>query len=81
MSCIKEDQGITPDGWGEQMQCPKCLGEYIHQGKPYKKFGLDSHQAWEGKGDQLIIPFTCEEGCTFAICVGEDKGNSFLIIK
>jgi hypothetical protein len=57
--------------------CPSCGGACTHGGTPAVVPGNDNYDApWAGRGDLIIVPFSCEDGCKFEICFGQHKGNT-----
>lgn len=63
--------------------CPVCSFSYNHIGEHRKVSGKDSYEAWIGRGDLLVIPFTGECGSEWEICFGFHKGetNAFVRIR
>ncbi len=61
--------------------CPDCSLEYTHIGEPRKVSGNDSYDAWSGRGDLLVIPFTGECGSEWEICFGFHKGYTDAFVR
>ena len=63
--------------------CPVCSFEYNHIGEPRKVSGNDNYDAWQGRGDLLVVPFKAECGSEWEICFGFHKGqtNAFVRIR
>ena len=75
---FEDGDSIQRDGWDPSawMRCPVCKEGFIEAGAPYVVPGHDGYQAWRGRHDLTVIPFTCEEGHGFEICFGAHKGNT-----
>jgi hypothetical protein len=60
-----------------------CGYDYNHQDDPPRLVaGLDSYKAgWGGRGDLLEIPFDCENGCKWFLCLGFHKGKMAIFCK
>ena len=74
--------------WGDDhaniysmLVCPDCGFEYIHIGEPRKVSGNDNYDAWSGRGDLLVIPFSGECGSEWEICFGFHKGNTDVFVR
>jgi len=61
--------------------CPVCSFEYTHIGEPRTVNGNDNYDAWSGRGDLLVIPFTGECGSEWEICFGFHKGNTDTFVR
>lgn len=61
--------------------CPICSFEYTHIGEPRKVSGNENYEAWPGRGDLLVIPFSGECGSKWEICFGFHKGNTNVFVR
>jgi hypothetical protein len=61
--------------------CPYCGFDYVHFGKPTFNQS-DSYTAWDGMGNAIYIPMSCE-GCPklWDIVIGHHKGASFIFTR
>lgn len=74
--------------WGDDhanvcsmLVCPDCGFEYNHIGEPRKVSGNDNYDAWAGRGDLLVIPFSGECGSEWEMCFGFHKGNTDVFVR
>ena len=67
-------------GGVSQLMCPGCGDEYTHLEQPILRQS-DDYTAWVGRGNYIIIPGTCENGCSFELCIGFHKGGNYLFAK
>lgn len=65
----------------KEILCPKCKWEYVHLEAPYLINSKDNYQAWEGRGNAIVIPGWCEENHKFEIWIGHHKGNTHIFTK
>lgn len=70
---------LSADGIGaaSQLLCPVCGDTYTHQGDPVQPCSASPKGIYVN-GDCLVIPMGCERGCSFALCVGQHKGGTFV---
>lgn len=61
--------------------CTDNLHPYIHIGKPYTVSGNDNYDAWNGRGDLVVIPMESEFHGGFELCFGFHKGNTYPFIR
>lgn len=61
--------------------CPLCGSEYQSVGDSYTVPGNANYEAWEGRGDLLVIPFCGECGHRWELCFGSHKGNTFAYVR
>ncbi|MBW2431184.1 MAG: hypothetical protein JRF56_19680 [Deltaproteobacteria bacterium] len=61
--------------------CPLCGDKYTHLKFPKVIFGKDNYEAWEGRGDLIIIPVECECGSKWELCLGYHKGYNLLFSR
>jgi len=83
-----DNNKVKRDWRGEELQffseqnthvivCPVCGFDYNHFDSPEEDDGEDGYQAdWEGRGDLIKIPFWCECGSRWELCLGFHKGNT-----
>jgi hypothetical protein len=61
------------------VRCPICNFDYNHPGVPECLDSSDAYLAdWSGRGDLIILPFRCEQGHRWELCIGFAKGNSLM---
>lgn len=58
--------------------CPECKYHYVHFCLPYMVPGNDRGDAWDGRGDLMVLPMWSECGSEWDICIGFDKGSSII---
>jgi len=64
------------------VMCPICDYDFVWFGHPEWVDGKDDYLAWEGRGNAVRVPFTCENGeHRFNLVVGFHKGNSHLFME
>ena len=61
--------------------CPVCGFHCNHIGEPRTVGGKDDYEAWAGRGDLLVIPFSGECGSEWEICFGFHKGESSAFVR
>lgn len=61
--------------------CPVCGFDYVHEGIPYTVKGNDHGDAWEGRGDLIVVPFDGECGHTWELCFGHHKGQTTAFVR
>lgn len=66
--------------WGHTLHCPACNFDYVHIGVPEYKIS-DNYDAWQGRGDAILIPMFCEGGHVWKLRFGFHKGQSFAAIE
>src|SRR5687768_14932522 len=56
--------------------CPCCRNDYQHVDGTETIDGKDYYEAWEGRGDLVIVKVWGECGSTWEMCFGFHKGNT-----
>ena len=59
------------------LECPVCGDNYCRLGSA-RLISEGDYANWDGRGDVIEIPFTCETGGhSWNLCVGHHKGENF----
>jgi len=58
--------------------CPICCNEHVHIECPVFEEGNDNYETDSGyRGDFIRIPFWCESGHSFELCLAFHKGTTY----
>ncbi len=71
------------------LHCPVCGFDYNHPGDPEGLWGWEAvkhdgrvevvmGRQWAGRGNGVAVPFACENGHRWVLCVGFHKGQCFV---
>lgn len=70
---IKNQLGDT-----QVLLCPECKQNFVRFSEAKIIPGKEHYEAWEGKGDLLVIDWVCEFGHSWQTQFGFHKGNTFV---
>lgn len=79
-TALRDSGSFSEDGLYSLLVCPVCSFPFNHIGDPLRRPGDDDYQAWQGRGDLVVIPMTGECRSEWDICFGFHKGESYSFV-
>lgn len=80
-TALRDSDFFNQDGLYSLLVCPICNFQFNHIGNPIRRSGDDDYQAWDGRGDLLVIPIQAECMSEWDICFGFHKGESYAFVR
>lgn len=83
--CFKSNHGMGDDNLYHKyiVTCPICGFDYNHISEPIFENGKDNYESSASayRGNLARIPFECENGHKWELCLGFHKGNTFAFFR